>query len=89
MRAVVVVRVAPVFGHAPHLVERGKHIAVEHLGAVSSVEAFDVGVLGVLAGVDVNEIHGVALGPFLERGADELLAVVQPQTLRRAALVDQ
>jgi len=56
MGTFVVVAVSPVFGHAPHLVEAGEDVAVEHFGAVGFVEAFDVGVLGRLAGLDVDEL---------------------------------
>lgn len=78
MWAVVVVAVAPVLGHAANLGKAGEHIAVQHFGAVGTVEAFDVGVLGRLAGLDVDQIDAVAVGPALQCRADELGTVVQP-----------
>ena len=77
MGTFMVVAVSPVFGHAPHLVETGEDVAVEHLGAVGLVEAFDVGVLGGFARLDVDELDATILRPLLERRTDELRAVVQ------------
>lgn len=77
MGATMVVAVPPVFGHSAHLVEAGEHVAVEHFGAEGLVEAFDVGVLGRLAGLDVDEFDATSTGPLLERCTDELGAVVQ------------
>jgi len=85
----MVVTVPPVFGHAPHFVEAGEDVAVEHLGAVGFVEALDVSVLGRLVGLGVNELDAALLRPLLERGTDELGAVVQTQALRRAEHFDQ
>lgn len=73
----MVVAVPPVFGHAPHLVEVGEDVAVEYLGAVGLVEAFDVGVLGRLARLDVDELDTALFGPLLECFTDEFRAVVQ------------
>lgn len=70
----------PVLGHAPNLLERGEHEAIQHLCAEGSVEAFDVGVLGGIAGLDVDQGDAVLLCPLPERGADELRAVVQAQS---------
>lgn len=85
MEALVVVAVAPVLGHAPDLVQTGEDVAVQDLGAIRPVETFDVGVLGRLARLDVQQLDAVALGPLPQRGADELRAVVQAQALRRTA----
>lgn len=49
----MVVAVAPVLGHAPDFVQAGEDVAVQDLGAEGAVEAFDVGVLGRLARLDV------------------------------------
>lgn len=56
--------------------ERGEHEAIQHFCAEGVVEAFDVGVLGGLAGLDVNQGDAVLLCPLPERGADELRAVL-------------
>ena len=73
----VVVAVSPVFGHAPNLAEAGEDVAVEHLGAVGFVEAFDVGILGRFAGLDVDEFDATILRPLLEHCTDELRPIVQ------------
>lgn len=57
MRTVMVVAVLPVGGHATDLVEAGEDVAVEHLSSQRSVESFDVGVLGGLAGLDRRRFH--------------------------------
>ncbi len=77
MWPLVVVAMTPVLCHAPNLVERGEHEAVQHLGAEGAVEAFDVGVLDRFAGLDVDQGDAVLLCPLPERSADELRAVVQ------------
>lgn len=77
MGSLLVVAVPPVLGHAPHLVEAGEDVAVEHLGAVGLVEAFDVGVLGRFAGLDVDEFDATILRPLLEHCTDELGPIVQ------------
>ncbi|KEZ97958.1 hypothetical protein A11M_0108195 [Xanthomonas vasicola pv. vasculorum NCPPB 895] len=80
MWSLVVVSMTPVLGHAPNLLERGEHEAIQHFCAEGAVEAFDVGVLGGLAGLDVDQGDAVLLCPLPERGADELRAVVQAQS---------
>lgn len=54
MGSLVVVAVAPVLGHAAHLVQAGEDVTIQDLGAEGPVEALDVGVLGRLAGLDVQ-----------------------------------
>ena len=89
MRAVVVVAVPPVLGHAADLVQAREHVAIEYLGAESTVEALDVCILGRLAGLDVEQLDAVPLRPGLERGTDELWAVVEPKPPRCAPHLDQ
>ena len=76
MWSLVVVSMTPVLGHAPNLVERGEHEAVQHFGAEGAVEAFDVGVLGRLAVQDTHQLDVLPLCSLLQRGADELRVVV-------------
>lgn len=76
MGALFVVSDEPVSGHAADLVEGFEHVAVEHLVAVGAIEAFDVGVLVWLAGLDEEQPDAMLPGPALEVGADELRAVV-------------
>jgi hypothetical protein len=89
MRAMVLVAVTPVLGHAADLVQAGEHIAIEHLGAESAVEALDVRILGRLPGLDVEQLDAVPVRPGLERGTDELGTVVEPEPPRCALHPDQ
>ena len=63
--------------------EAGEQVLVQVLLAEGPVEAFDVGVLVGLAGLDVLDGHAVELGPLHEGLAQELRAVVGPQHLRQ------
>lgn len=85
MRSLVVVSMTPVFGHAPNLVERGEHEAVQHFGAEGAVEAFDVGVLGGLAGLVQHQPDVVGAGPLIQSPAGEPWALVGPDGRRIAA----
>ena len=78
----MVVAMSPVFRHAPDLTQCGEHITIQHFGAERANEAFDVGILGRLAGLDVHQLDALLLRPLLQRGADELRVVVQPQAPR-------
>lgn len=85
----MVVTVAPVFDHAPDLIERGEHEPVQYVGAERAIEALDIGVLGRLSGLDVDQIDAVALGPLLQCLADELRAIVQTQPPGCATHLDE
>ena len=76
MWPVVVVSVQPVGRHVPHFLEGVEHVAVQYLGAVGLVEAFDIGVLGGLAWLDVIEGDALGLRPFGQGVGDELGAIV-------------
>src|SRR5882762_3848917 len=89
MRSVVVVASTPVLGHAPNLIERSEDVAVQHFGAEGAVEAFDVGILGRLARLDVDQFNDVASSPLAKGGTDEFRAVVQAQASRRTAQFDE
>lgn len=62
MRAVVVVTVAPVLGHAPDFGPAGEHVAVEDPETHRPVEAFDRRVLRRLAGRDVHDLDAMPPG---------------------------
>lgn len=89
MWPLVVVSMTPVLCHAPNLVERGEHESVQYFGAEGAVEAFDVGVLGRFAGLDVDQGDAMLLCPLPERSADELRAVVQAQSPWSTTQLDQ
>ena len=59
------------------ILEIEEPVFVEAFIAELAVEAFDESVLGRLAGFDEVKAHAVAPGPFVERLANHLRAVVQ------------
>lgn len=89
MWPLVVVAVTPVLGHTADLVQGGEHVSIQHLGPEGAVEAFDVGVLGWLARLDMDQGDAMPLRPLLEGGTDELRTVVQAQPFRGAAQFHQ
>lgn len=89
MRPVVVVAVLPVGGHAADFVQAGEDVAIEYLGSQGSVESLDVGVLGGLSRLDVDELDAALSGPLLQELANQLRSVVQAQSLRCPANLDQ
>ena len=76
MGSVVVVSVQPIGRHVSDLLQGIEHVAVQHLGAVSLVEAFHIGVLGGFAGLDVVEGNALGLGPLRQGMGNELGPVV-------------
>ena len=89
MAPLLVVPALPFFGHATHLAECFEHVAVEHLLAIGSVEAFDKAVLHRSARLDVLQEHAILVSPSFQRLADELRTVVEPESGRLAADLDQ
>jgi len=67
MRTLVVVAVPPVFGHAADLIEILEDTAVEDFGPEGLIESLDVGVLGRLARLDMDERDAVPGRPVLQR----------------------
>ena len=55
MAAVVVVVIAPVVEHAAHVAQAGEPVLRQAFVPEAAVEAFDVGVLGRLAGLDERD----------------------------------
>ena len=66
MRSVFVVLGQPVIGDGLDLFDGVEQVSVEHLGSECPVEAFDVGVLIGLAGLDVVQRYALSLSPFDE-----------------------
>ena len=60
----MVIAMAPVLGHAANFSKRGEHVAIQNFGAEGAVEAFDVGVLGWLAGLGVHQLNPLLLCPL-------------------------
>lgn len=89
MRAFVVVAPPPVFGHGSNVGQGVEDVAVEHLRAVGSVKAFDIGVLRGLPRLDELKRDAVSERPVLQRETHELRAVVEPKALRLAPKLDQ
>ena len=75
MGSVVVVSVRPIGRHVSDLLQGIEHVAVQHL-AVSLIEAFDIGVLGGFAGLDVVKGNALGLGPLRQGMGNELGPVV-------------
>lgn len=76
MRSSFVVGREPSSGDLAHLIEIFEHVCVEHFAAIGTIEAFDVGVLVGLAGLDVAQLHGVRLAPVDEGLGDQFRTVV-------------
>lgn len=89
MGTVVLVAMTPVLGHSAHLGQTGEDVVIKHFGAQAAIEAFDVGVLHQLAGLDVDQRYAGARSPVGQCMADQLRAVVEANTLRRPAQLDQ
>ena len=86
MGTLLVVLEHPPVRRLAYVVEAGEQVLVQDLLAEGPVEAFDVGVLVGLAGLDVADRHAVELGPLHEGLAQELRAVVGAQDLRQAVV---
>ena len=71
----VVVDHPPVRGLA-NVFKACEQVVVQHFLAEGAVEAFDVGVLVRLAGLDVLDGHAIGFGPLREWLAQELRAIV-------------
>ena len=78
MGPVVVVALAPVFGHAANFIERHEDVAVEDFGAERAVETFDVGVLSGFARLDVDEFDAIPQCPLMQGRTDQFGPVIEP-----------
>lgn len=67
------------------MVQRAKQVGVEQFSAKRAVEAFDVGILGRLAGLNPVQGNALRLAPFAQARADGFGAIVLTQ-LRRPAM---
>jgi hypothetical protein len=76
MGTLLVVLEHPPVRRLAYVVEAGEQVLVQDLLAEGPVEAFDVGVLVGLAGLDLADGHAVELGPLHEGLAQELRAIV-------------
>ena len=71
MRAFGIVIDPPVFDDFARLVDAHKPVLVQAFFEVSNVEAFDVGVLDGLAGVDEVQLDRIIIGPAVERAPSQ------------------
>src|ERR1700759_1081989 len=85
----LVVTPAPVLTHASYLAQSFKHIAVEYLLAIGSVEAFDEAVLHRPSGLNEPALDAMTMSPFLQVLTDKFRPVVHAQLRRPAAQLDQ
>lgn len=76
----MVVSMSPVFGHAADFMQAGEDIPIQDLGAIGPVEALDVGILGRLARLDMQQINPLTLGPLPQRCADEFGPIIQAKS---------
>ena len=79
MGPLFVVADEPFGGHAPHFAQGFKHVAVEHLLAIGSIEAFDVAVLHRLTRLDKAQLNTVTMCPAGQSFAEELGAIVHTE----------
>ena len=89
MRSNGVVVAPPCFDQHLGLGEAVEDLAVEQLVAKRAVEALAVAVLPRRAGRDVKRLHADLAEPGLDRGGDELAAVIRPDVRRRTPLDEQ
>jgi hypothetical protein len=68
----------PCLDQHPCLGEAVEDLAVEQLVAKRTVEALVIAVLPWRARCDVQRLHADPAEPFLNRGSDELAAIVRP-----------
>ncbi len=87
MGTVFVVAPDPLGGHATHLGDGFKNVAVKHLLSVGSVEAFDQAVLHRPSWLYEQPLDPVPARPPLQYVAHEFRTIVQAQRRRLAAAV--
>ena len=58
----------PVMNDVADLGEGVKEVGIENFPTEGSIEAFDISILGWLAGLDVMKPHAVGFGPGKKRG---------------------
>ena len=78
MWSLVVVTIAPIFGHSTHLIEIHKDITVEDLSTECPIETFDISILCRFAGLDVNQFDTLLLCLVFQCSAHEFGAIIQP-----------
>jgi hypothetical protein len=85
VRPALVVEAAPRFDLGPGVGKRQEPVCVEALVAQATVERFDEGIVGRLAGPGEVERDAILVGPAVERLRDELGAIIHPDALGRTA----
>src|ERR1700681_4179901 len=89
MGPLFVVADEPFSGHATHFAQGFKHVAVEHLLSIGSIEAFDVAVLHGFTRLDKAQLNTVTTRPARQGFTDELRTIVGSEHLRSATDLDQ
>lgn len=82
MRALCVVVDPPFLDDFSGLTDAGEPVLVQAFLAISSVETFDIGVLGRFAGIDEIQLHAVIIGPSIQRAPAQFRAVINDQDIR-------
>ena len=81
MRTLCVIVDPPFFDDFSGLTNAGEPVLVQAFLAVSSVETFDIGVLGRFAGVDEIELDAVIISPSIQRAPAQFRAVINDQDI--------
>ena len=76
MRTLCVVVDPPFLDDFTGFTDAGEPVLVQAFLAVSPVEAFDVGVLGRLPGVDEIQLNAMIIGPSIERAPAQFTEAV-------------
>lgn len=84
MGAVLIVGGAPVASDFSYFLERLKHVGIQDLMAEGAIEAFDVGILIRLAGLDVVKVHSLVSASGGQHVGQILGAVIDADRVRFA-----
>lgn len=72
MGLLLVIILDPVFGDFPDLPQSAENVKIKHLFAIGAIEAFDVRILGWLAGLDMLQHDASVFSPFGHSAGDQL-----------------
>src|SRR5262245_36162947 len=84
MRTDGVIFFEPHFRNIADFLQGLEHMGIENFKAKSSVEPFDIGILGRLAWLNEIQLNRMLLGPVGQVSSNEFRTIVDPQPLRIA-----
>jgi hypothetical protein len=79
----------PFIHELAHMGQRAKQVGVEQFAAKRAVEAFDIGILSQLAGLNLVQDNAMLLKPLAQTGTDKFGSVVRAQLRGAAMALDQ